>query len=149
MQAADEAAHQRVIVTLIGHVRRQAEGLELGDQHLIVAVDQQAQCIAALRALTQANVADMEGKYLVTGQAFEARAHVEAVADQIGKGAADQRLGGHPQPPCGVLAGLENAQVAFVQDQQKPVGLDAAGHLDRLLGTALHGLGEWVVCSGQ
>ncbi|MNM57567.1 hypothetical protein D3C81_687750 [compost metagenome] len=137
VQAADKAAHQRVVVALFRKVRRHAHGLELDDQHLVVTVGEHPQPVTAGGAMAQVHVADMKRKALVVRQARKVRAHVEGVADQAGKWAAQQFFGWQAQPVLGVFAGLEDMQVRFIQHQQKPVGLNAARHLDRLLGTAL------------
>lgn len=138
MQAADKAAHERVIVTLPGQFRRQPRGFEFGNQYFVVAVHQQMQRGAVRRTLAQAHVTDMEGEYLIFWQPCELRVQVKTVADQVGEGATDQFTGWQAQPVLDVFTGLQHAQVGGVQHQQETVGLDAARHVDRFTGTALH-----------
>lgn len=147
MQAAYEAAHQRVVVALPGKVRRQTRGFEFGDQHLVVTMDQQVQVAAARRVLAQVHIADVERKDLVLRQARQVQAQVEGTADQFGELATYQFTGRYAQPVFDIFTGLEYPHVGFVQHQQETVGLDAARQLDRLLGAALEGLGERAVCN--
>ncbi|MNE55079.1 hypothetical protein D3C80_1498990 [compost metagenome] len=93
MQAAYEAAHQWVVVALPGKVRWQARGFELGDQHLVVAMDQQVQVAAKRSVLAQLHIADVERKDLVLRQAGQVQAQVEGTADQFGKLATYQFTG--------------------------------------------------------
>lgn len=136
-----------VVVTLLGQLGAKTRRLELGDQHLVVAMRQQTQGLGVGGALAQVDVADMEREYLVLGQQPELGTQVEAFADQVVEALVDQVAGRDAEPTLDVLAGLEYAQVLFVQHQQEALGLDAARDLDRFLGTAFHGRGQGVVCS--
>ncbi|MNN78763.1 hypothetical protein D3C81_1953470 [compost metagenome] len=115
MQVTDKAAHQWVVITLLGRVRKPAHRFELNDQHLVVTVGHYAQWLGAGGALAQAHIAYMERKGLVVGQARKVRPYIEGVTDQVGNRAAQQFPGRQAEPALGVLAGLEDAQVGFVQ----------------------------------
>ncbi len=140
LQTGDKAAHQRVIVALPDQVCWQAGWFELGNQYLIVAMDQHVQQGTDGGALAQAHVANVEGEDFVFGKPCEVRVQVKALVNQVGEVATDQFAGWQAQPVLDIFTGLQHAQVGGIQHQQKAVRLDAARNLNRFLGTALHGV---------
>ncbi|MNN22636.1 hypothetical protein D3C81_1360000 [compost metagenome] len=104
---------------------------------------------AVRRTLGQAHIPDVKGEDFIFRQPCQLRVQVKAIVDQVGERATDQFTGRQAQPVLDVFTGLQHAQVDGVQHQQKAVGLDAARHVDRFTGTALHGFCQRGVCSHQ
>ncbi len=133
LQAGDEAAHQRVEIAVGGD--GVAGRLELGDQHLVVAVHHHRHRERALLADGEAHVPEVEGIGVFQCQPLQTALEHGGVFEEALEREPDQFAGGQAEPVLDVLAGLHHAATAFIEDQHETVGLDAARDVDGLFGT--------------